>query len=301
MHGGYDRTTPPYALAQQVAHPGFTAPSEHLDALQRELALAAELQAAVPGILAHVNINGGCDSFDEAQANEYYDGAIDQVERFVAAQGTTDGARRGVSHETHRGRPLFHPTPTRRLLKRYAGRLRLTLDMSHWHVASERAPGYGVTTNRPEPEVLGPANHAWGAQEAAAAEVEAELPPGLLEERRVLHEDVFSAVEHIHSRIGTAQTAQTPPGEAADPNTLRAHVAMWRTVWAHMRASGAREALMTPEYGPGYFTGQSCVRTPWSPEQLWEQTLNGAAHMRDEFAAWEGGRPPTGGGPRPAE
>ena len=58
---------------------------------------------------------------------------------------------------------------------------------------------------------------------------------------------------------------------------------------------------MTPEYGPGYFTGQSCVRTPWSPEQLWEQTLNGAAHMRDEFAAWEGGRPPTGGGPRPAE
>ena len=81
---------------------------------------------------------------------------------------------------------------------------------------------------------------------------------------------------------------------------VRAHVAMWRTVWGNLSASGAREAIVTPEYGPGYFTGQSCVTKEWSPEALWAQTLAASAHLREEFAAWEAGRPPTGQGPSPA-
>ena len=62
---------------------------------------------------------------------------------------------------------------------------------------------------------------------------------------------------------------------------------MWRTVWGNLSASGAREAIVTPEYGPGYFTGQSCVTKEWSPEALWAQTLAASAHLREEFAAWE--------------
>ena len=75
---------------------------------------------------------------------------------------------------------------------------------------------------------------------------------------------------------------------------------MWRTVWGNLSTSGAREAIVTPEYGPGYFTGQSCVTKEWSPEALWAQTLAASAHLREEFAAWEAGRPPTGQGPSPA-
>ena len=288
-------------------HPGYMTPDEHLKVLQKELACAAELEAAVPGMLAHVNVHGGCDTFDEAEADAYYAGALDLTDGLLRdVPSLTDGGRRGISHETHRGRPLFHPTPTRRLLAAHgADRLRLTLDMSHWHVASERAIGYASTTNRPDPEVLEPANVLWGAQEAAAAPnaapdaADAALPAGVAIERRRLHELIYPAVEHIHARIGTSQTPQTPPGEDSDPATTAAHVAMWRSVWGHLHSSGTKEAIMTPEYGPGYFTGQSCVRTAWSPEQLWEQTLAAAEHMQEEFDRWKAGQPPTGVGPRP--
>ena len=57
---------------------------------------------------------------------------------------------------------------------------------------------------------------------------------------------------------------------------------------------------MTPEYGPGYFTGQSCVTKDWSPEQLWEQTLAATEHIREEFDAWGSSQPPTGRGPSPS-
>ena len=278
------------------AHPGYLTPAEHLQVLEREFACAAELEAAVPGTLAHINVHGGCDSLDETESDAYYAGALDLTDALLRDVPTlTNGKRRGVSHETHRGRPLFHPTPTRRLLRAHgADRLKLTLDMSHWHVASERAIGYASTTNRIDPVDLGPANSGWGAEAAAAAAAAAEAehpfgssssPPvgGAALERWRLHEEIFPSVEHIHSRIGSGQTPQTPPGEEADPCALRAHVAMWRAVWSHMRASGATEALMTPEYGPGYFTGQSCIRSPWSPEDLWDQTLAATDHMRQEF------------------
>ena len=132
-----------------------------------------------------------------------------------------------------------------------------------------------------------------GAEAAALSEEASLLPPGLLAERRWLHEAVFPAVEHIHARIGSSQTPQTPPGEAADPNALRAHVEMWRTVWSHLHRSGAAEALMTPEYGPGYFTGQACVRTEWSAEKLWEQTL--AAALLPNAGAAVAAAPKAGG------
>ncbi|EOD17914.1 hypothetical protein EMIHUDRAFT_195881 [Emiliania huxleyi CCMP1516] len=206
-------------LGYEGAHPGFTTPPEHLAALDAELAKAAELEAAAPGTLAHINIHGGCDSFDEAQADEYYSGALPRIDAFLATHAhLSTGARSGVSHESHRGRPLFHPTPTRRLLAKHGrDRLKLTLDVSHWHVSSERIVG-------PDPEALGAANVEWGAAEAALAEAarrEEEVPPGVAAERRWLHGEAYLAVEHVHARIGSGQSAQTPPGEDADWNAVR--------------------------------------------------------------------------------
>ena len=181
-------------------HPGYTSPSEHLKALESELACARALESAVPGTLAHVNVHAGCDSFCEADADEYYKTALDMIDGFLTdVPCLTDGARRGVSHETHRGRPLHHPTPTRRLLAAHgADRLKLTMDISHWHVASERVIGYASTTNRPDPETLGPGNVAWGAEAAAgvaaadplSATALSSLPAGLAAERKLLHEQV---------------------------------------------------------------------------------------------------------------
>mmetsp|Transcript_17370 Transcript_17370/g.55350 ORF Transcript_17370/g.55350 Transcript_17370/m.55350 type:complete len:333 (+) Transcript_17370:1245-2243(+) len=206
-------------------HPGFTTPEHHLERLDRELECAAALEAAVPGVLAHVNIHGGCDSFDNREADEYYEGALARVDAFLADQpGLADGARRGATHETHRGRPLHHPTPTRRLLGLHGDRLRLTLDISHWHVASERVVGYATTTNRPDPLALGPANVPFGAEAAAAAMASPDaLPPGLAAEQRMLHETIFPRVDHVHARIGTNQVRPHRPLRWRRRPTLAPH------------------------------------------------------------------------------
>ena len=54
-----------------------------------------------------------------------------------------------------------------------------------------------------------------------AARREEEVPPGVAAERRWLHGEAYLAVEHVHARIGSGQSAQTPPGEDADWNAVR--------------------------------------------------------------------------------
>ena len=65
-------------------HPGFTTPAEHLDMLERELACAAELEAAFPDTLAHVNVHAGCDSFTDAEADAYYEKALSRIDSFLS-------------------------------------------------------------------------------------------------------------------------------------------------------------------------------------------------------------------------
>jgi len=120
----------------------------------------------------------------------------------------------GISFETHRGRIFHHPARTTRLLDRMPP-TRLTLDLSHWHVACER--------------VL-------GAHDA--------------EERAWLHAEVVPHVDHIHARVGSTQAPQVPYGSEGDPEARAAHEAIWREVWRRKRARRAEEVTMTPELGP---------------------------------------------------
>ena len=216
------------------AHPGYLTPAEHLQVLEREFACAAKLEAAVPGTLAHINVHGGCDSFDETESDAYYAGALDLTDALLRDVPTlTNGKRRGVSHETHRGRPLFHPTPTR-----LASARRGSAEADARHVAlarCERASHrYASTTN-------GPANSGWGAEAAAAAAAAGRAPfwqqlvaaaGGAALERWRLHEEIFPSV--FHSRIGSGDRRRRPGGGSV-------HCALtWRCgARSHMRASGA--------------------------------------------------------------
>ena len=56
---------------------------------------------------------------------------------------------------------------------------------------------------------------------AAMASSHSSLPPGVALERGRLFDEIYPAVEHIHARIGSGQTPQTPPGEEADPAAMR--------------------------------------------------------------------------------
>jgi sugar phosphate isomerase/epimerase len=74
-----------------------------------------------------INCHSGCDWFSEEEALRYFSEALE----LEAKLGIS------VAHETHRGRILYNPWITERLLRRLP-ELRLSCDFSHWVVVSER-------------------------------------------------------------------------------------------------------------------------------------------------------------------
>ena len=93
----------------------------HLESFRRQL---AEAQGLRPRL---VNSHSGLDACTESESERFFAVALDIASRMGAA----------VAHETHRGRVLFNPWVTRRLLARLEG-LRLCCDFSHWVSVAER-------------------------------------------------------------------------------------------------------------------------------------------------------------------
>ncbi|TPX31531.1 hypothetical protein SmJEL517_g05153 [Synchytrium microbalum] len=174
---------------------------EHLMQFKRELIAAKELGAF------HCNSHSGGDNLSDDEAIQFFEGAL-AIEKEV---GLT------VSHETHRGRILYSPWRTYMLLKRLPT-LRLTLDLSHWVVVSERF-------------ILNPTSPHY----------------------RQLLELVASRVDHIHARISTTQSSQIDDPEATDgwdPICREEFDAVWQFIWDVQRKAGKRVITMDVEYGP---------------------------------------------------
>ena len=74
-----------------------------------------------------VNSHTGSDRWSEQQSQDFFAQAL-------AFEASLDIP---VAHETHRGRILFNPWITQRLLRQFSS-LRLTCDLSHWVVVCER-------------------------------------------------------------------------------------------------------------------------------------------------------------------
>jgi hypothetical protein len=73
----------------------------------------------------HINCHSGCDSFSEDQATEFFKIILQSDIKIP------------ISHETHRGRILGSPWMCLRMIEKFKD-LRITLDISHWNVVSER-------------------------------------------------------------------------------------------------------------------------------------------------------------------
>ncbi len=118
-----------------------------------------------------------------------------------------------VSFETHRSRSLADPWRIGAWLDRYPG-LRLTADISHWCVASER--------------LMTP-----------------ELAP---------IQAMADRVDHLHARVGHAQGPQVShPFAPEHAGALAAHRACWRLFAERARQRGRPRLTLTPEFGPdGY-------------------------------------------------
>lgn len=89
--------------------------------------------------------------------------------------------------------------------------LRLTADLSHWACVSE----------------------------------------SLLEDQAELLDEAFERVDHLHARVGWAQSAQVPdPRDARWRPAVDAHVGWWREIVRRRAAAGASSQTVTMEWGP---------------------------------------------------
>lgn len=162
--------------------------------------LAEQIAAAKTFAPRFINAHSGQDAFSEDQSMRFFEGAL-QLE---AQCGVT------VAHETHRGRILFNPWITSRVLTRFPD-LKLCCDFSHWVCVCERL-------------------------------IEDQLGIIRLCADRCLH--VHARVGYEQG------PQVPDPRAPEYQRHLEAHEAWWRLIWAAQEKRGFRGSTLTPEFGP---------------------------------------------------
>lgn len=163
----------------------------------------AQAERAAEAGARSITCLGGCDAWSVEQSVTFFGTAMD----LARAAGLT------VSFETHRGRSLFNPWDTARIIDQLPT-MRLTADFSHWCVVCERM----LDTEEPELErVIPRVDHVH-------ARVGFEQGP---------------QVPH--------------PGAPEWRPQLQVHQQWWQRIWESQMDRGATVLTMTPEFGPdGY-------------------------------------------------
>jgi hypothetical protein len=172
-------------------------PGEQLAELEELLAAAADLAPL------RLNLITGSDHWSGPEQHHFLAATLDLVEDSGLV----------ASLETHRSRCLFNPWTIAELLENHP-RLRLTADLSHWCVVSERL-----------------------------------LTPDLAPVQAMA-----DRVDHIHARIGHAQGPSVGHPFAPEwAEALEAHRRCWSLFRERQRQRGHHNATITPEFGPdGY-------------------------------------------------
>jgi len=180
----------------QIFTAGTTVPA-HIESFCRQIGEAARLSPRF------INAHSGLDAWSESESSRFFEAAL--------AIEQTEGIR--IAHETHRGRILFNPWITSRLLERFE-HLKLCCDFSHWVCVGERLIDDQIEIIR---------------QSAA----------------RCLHLHARVGYEQ-----GPQVPDPRAPEYAAH---LAAHERWWRLVWDAQQKRGDKTSTLTPEFGPpGY-------------------------------------------------
>lgn len=170
---------------------------EHIDSFRTQVRDAKTLKPKF--IVCH----SGRDAFSPEEADRFFAAALD----IETAENIS------VAHETHRGRILFNPWATERLLQRFA-ELKLCVDFSHFVCVAERLI-----------DDCGPIIDLCG--------------------ERCLH-------IHARVGYEEGPQVPDPRAPEYAPH-LKAHEAWWRRIWDLQERAGRKETTMDPEFGPpGY-------------------------------------------------
>jgi sugar phosphate isomerase/epimerase len=166
----------------------------HVESFRRQLGEAARLAPLF------VNAHSGRDAWTESEASQFFEQAL--------ALEKSSGV--AVAHETHRGRILFNPWITSRLLERFEP-LKLCCDLSHWVCVGERLIDDQL-------EII---------RHCAA---------------RCLHLHARVGYEQ-----GPQVPDPRAPEYATH---LAAHERWWRLIWDAQKKRGDKTTTLTPEFGP---------------------------------------------------
>lgn len=171
--------------------------TKHLESFRIKLAASAELEPLF------VTCLGGCDAWPETQSLDFFAGAMEMAEHV----GLT------VSFETHRGRSLFNPWVTQRIVQALP-KIKLTCDFSHWCVVCERL-----------------------------IDAELEVIDVIAQHAHHIHARVG------YDQGPQVPHPAAPEYEYA----LRAHQRWWESIWRAQLQRNYSISTMTPEFGPdGY-------------------------------------------------
>jgi len=190
----------------QIITTGTTV-EEHIRSFRQNVERAAVLKPQT------INCHSGCDWFTEEQSKKYYGEALE----FEAKTGIP------VAHETHRGRILYNPWITEKLLRHFP-ELKLSCDFSHWVVISERL-------------------------------LETELDIIAQSAERCIH-------VHARVGYEEGPQVPDPRAPEYERHVV-AHERWWNMVWDAQERRGMKESTLTPEFGaPDYLHTLPYTRTP---------------------------------------
>jgi len=182
-------------IAQVFSH-GKTI-ADHLESLREQIAATKSFGPRF------INAHSGQDAFSEDQSIRLFEGAL----RLEAKCGVS------IAHETHRGRVLFNPWITSRLLRRFPD-LKLCCDFSHWVCVCERLIADQIAIIRQCAE------HCLHVHARVGYEQGPQVPdPRAPEYRR----------------------------------HLETHESWWRLIWQAQARRGFRVSTLTPEFGPPHY------------------------------------------------
>jgi hypothetical protein len=168
--------------------------AEHVESFRHQVGEAAAMEPLI------INAHSGRDAWTETEAMQFFEAAL--------AIETAAGVK--VAHETHRGRILFNPWITGRILERL-NQLRLCCDFSHWVCVAERL-------------------------------LDDQLP--LLQKAA---ERCFHLHARVGYEQGPQVPDPRAPEYAIH---LAAHEAWWRMIWQAQAKRGDAITTLTPEFGP---------------------------------------------------
>ena len=171
-----------------------TTVQEHIGSFRSQLEAASSLNPMV------VTCHDGRDWFDESDSDRYFSEVL-AIENDLGVP---------VAHETHRGRILYNPWTTRRLLEKFPS-IRLCCDFSHWVCVCERL---------------------LADQEAIIQECA----------DRALH--IHARVGYAEG------PQVPDPRVAQYSEELAAHERWWDLIWRSQKRRGFAFTTLTPEFGP---------------------------------------------------